>query len=106
MSRYLAALAVSTALLAPAAATARPVATAAVQCGSYTTKNGGGAWYVNAIGVKCSKAGKIARLARGKRYTAYGFKCKPKRSAGISGLSYNCTKRGLRGGVGFIYKKP
>lgn len=89
-----------------AAAAGGPVALQSVQCGSVSTNDGGEARYINAIGVNCSKATKIAKRARGQRkYRSFQMTCKRKRKT-ISGVGYNCTRRGLNGGVGFIYITP
>ncbi len=89
-----------------AAAAGEPVAHQSVQCGSVSTNDGGEARYINAIQVNCSKARKIAKKARGQRtYKSLQMTCKRKRKT-ISGVGYNCTRRGLKGGVGFIYIKP
>jgi len=91
----------------PGAATAGgPVAHQSIQCGSVSTKSGGESRYINAISVRCSKARKVAKGARGqKKYKSSKLTCKRKGKT-ISGVSYNCTRRGLKGGVGFIYVKP
>jgi len=89
-----------------AAATGGPVAHQSVQCGSVSTKNGGEARYINAIIVNCSKARAVAKKARGQRkYKSSRMTCKRKAKT-ISGVGYNCTRTGLKGGVGFIYIKP
>lgn len=85
-----------------------PQARAAAKCGTVTTFNGGKARYVNTVGVRCRIGRKVARRAKGKRYTAFGFDCKPRRSEGLSGKLYGCgrVKNGKGQGVGFIYSAP
>ena len=88
------------------AAAAGPRAHQSIQCGSVSTKNGGESRYINAISVKCSKARKVAKKARGqKKFESAGLTCKRKKKT-ITGRGYNCTRSGLEGGVGFIYVKP
>jgi hypothetical protein len=83
-----------------------PEAHQSAQCGSVSTGNGGEARYINAISVTCSKARKVAKKARGqKKFKSSRLTCKRKAKT-ISGVGYNCTRRGLKGGVGFIYVKP
>ena len=89
-----------------AAASADPVARAAVQCGSYTTTNGGEARFVNTYRVTCTRAKRVARRATGRRYTYDGFTCRPKQSEGISGLSYSCQTARRKRSLGFIYRAP
>ena len=94
------------ACLPGAAAAGGPYAHQSAQCGSVSTKNGGESRYINAISVSCSKARKVAKGARGqKKYKSSKLTCKRKAKT-ISGVGYNCTRRGLKGGVGFIYIKP
>ena len=89
-----------------AAAAGGPYAHQSAQCGSVSTKNGGESRYINAISVRCSKARKVAKGAKGqKKYKSSKLTCKRKAKT-ISGVGYNCTKSGLKGGVGFIYVKP
>jgi len=56
--------------------------------------------------MKCDTATRIARKARGSRYTALKFTCKPKRTSGISGLSYLCKNSAATRSLGFIYRAP
>ena len=89
-----------------AAAAGGPDAHQSAQCGSVSTKNGGESRYINAMIVSCSKARKVAKGARGqKKYKSSKLTCKRKGKT-ITGVGYNCTRRGLEGGVGFIYIKP
>jgi len=92
---------------APAAAGAtEPIARAAIQCGSYSTTNGGEARYLNTYRVTCARAKRVARRANGRRYTHDGFTCRPKQTEGISGLSYSCQTARKKRTLGFIYRAP
>ena len=85
----------------------RPTARASLECGGVTTNNGGVADYLNIIGDKmsCRVARKVARRAKGKKYTAFGWTCKkPKRSEATGSLFYACHKG--QTGIGFRYAKP
>ena len=90
---------------APAAADG-PVARAALQCGTYSTINGGEARFINTYRTRCARAKRVARRANGRRYRYDGFTCKPKQSEGISGLSYSCATAGTKRSLGFIYRPP
>ena len=91
----------------PAAASAdSPTARQAIQCGTISTSNGGQARFINTYRMKCATARKIARKARGRKYTALAFTCKPKRTSGISGLSYLCKNSSASRSLGFIYRAP
>ena len=56
--------------------------------------------------MKCPTANRIARKARGRKDTALALTCKPKRTSGISGLSYLCTNSAATRSLGFIYRAP
>ena len=85
-----------------------PQAQASAKCRSVTTFNGGKARYVNTVGVGCRIGRRVARRAKGVRYTAFGFDCKPRRSDGLPGKLYGCgrVRDGKGQGVGFIYTAP
>lgn len=101
------AVAVAALCLPAAAATAdSPTARQALQCGTISTSNGGQARFINTYRMKCDTAARIARKARGRRYTALKFTCKAKRTSGISGLSYLCKNPGATRSLGFIYRAP
>jgi hypothetical protein len=88
-----------------ATAAERPEAHQSAQCGSVSAGNGESK-YINAILVSCSKARKVAKKARGqKKYKSSKLTCRRKAKT-ISGVGYNCTRKGRDGGVGFIYVKP
>ena len=100
---------VAAAVALPTAAVAHPpVARTAIQCGTISTSNGGQARFLNTYRMRCDAARRIARKARGRRYTALAgkFTCKPKRTSGISGLSYFCQNSGTTRSLGFIYRAP
>ena len=99
---------VASALCLPAAAASAdsPTARQAIQCGTISTSNGGQARFINTYRMKCDTATRIARKARGSRYTALKFTCKPKRTSGISGLSYLCKNSAATRSLGFIYRAP
>ena len=88
-----------------AAASSGPRADPALQCPSVTTSNGGTARYLNTYRMRCETAMKIARKARGRRYSAIDGKytCRPKQSDGVSGLSYFCRNAGSTRTLGFLY---
>ena len=100
---------VGAALCLPAVAGAdSPAARQAIQCGSVATANGGDARYLNTYRMSCDTARRIAKKARGGRYTAIDgkFTCTPKRSNGVTGLSYFCKNNGTTRSLGFLYYAP
>jgi hypothetical protein len=101
MNRFpLVTLLATAALAAPAVAGASPIAHAAGSCGDVKTHNGGVAKAVYGNKVTCATARRVAKRAKGKRYHAYGFTCKP-----VAGL-YSCYKPGTSKGIGFSYHRP
>ena len=106
-TRRIAGAVVASALCLPAAVSAEsPTARQALQCGTISTSNGGQARFINTYRTTCRTATRVAKKARGRKYTALGFMCKPKKTSGISGLSYLCKNSGATGSLGFIYRAP
>jgi hypothetical protein len=98
----LAALAV---LFVPAAAGADTVAFK--DCGQVNTRNGGQARSIQATGgTKCRTARRVARRAKGRRFTAFRFECRPTRVPGEFNKLYGCARPGTGKGIGFFYKGP
>jgi hypothetical protein len=98
-------LVVFAALLAPASAPAE--AAAPKRCGQVNANNGGKARTIVATGrTKCRMARRVARRAKGRRYTALGYKCFPTTVPGEFNKLYGCATTGGRSGVGFFYKGP
>jgi hypothetical protein len=94
---------------APTSASAGDLeARAAGKCGTVKTRNGGKAQSVNTVRARCRVGRRVARRANGKRYRAFGFKCKLRRSEGLSGKLYGCGrfKNGRGQGIGFVYTGP
>jgi hypothetical protein len=81
-------------------ATAAPAAHASGKCGNVKTINGGTSKAVYANKVTCKTARRVAHRAKGRRFHAYGFTCKP-----VAGL-YSCFKPGTSKGIGFSYHRP
>jgi len=83
-------------------------ARAAGKCGTVKTRNGGKAQSVNTVRARCRVGRRVARRANGKRYRAFGFKCKLRPSEGLSGKLYGCGrfKNGRGQGIGFVYTGP
>ena len=107
----LAGLIIAGAVLAlPPAVAAGPEATAARNCGTVKTRNGGRALYVSTSGrgLRCRTARRVARRARGqRRYRYLGFRCKWRKKVSGDPL-YVCSRisRGRGQGIAFIYQKP
>jgi hypothetical protein len=109
MRVHLALVAALAALLVPATATSAeaPTAHAARDCGQVNAHNGGKARSIQAIsGASCRTARRVARRAKGRRFTALGYKCFPTRVPGEFNKLYGCANSRTRGGVGFFYKGP
>jgi hypothetical protein len=109
MRIHLTLLATLAALLVPAAAasTERSGAAASRDCGQVNTHNGGKARSIQATGgTKCRTARRVARRAKGRKFTALGYKCFPTRVPGDFNKLYGCAKPGTRRGVGFFYRGP
>lgn len=105
--RMTAALIAAALSLPVAAAAGPPSARQALQCGSVSTFNGGESRYLNTYQMSCDTARRIAKKARGRKYTALDkYTCRPKRSAGVYGLSYLCKNSGATRSVGFLYYAP
>ena len=92
----------------PPAGAADPEEREVRKCGGVKTSNGGRAKWVRAIGVGCHLARKTARRARGRRYRAFRFECRPSRRRGIRGKVYGCGRaaKGRGQGIGFVYRGP
>jgi hypothetical protein len=99
-------LAVVALLLVPAGASAE--AAALKDCGQVNTNNGGKARSIQATGgTPCRAARRVARRAKGRRYTALGYTCyKPIRVPGEFNKLYGCAKPGTSRGIGFFYRGP
>jgi hypothetical protein len=92
-------------LFVPAGAGAE--AAAFKDCGQVNARNGGKARTIQATGgTKCRTARRVARRAKGRRYTAFGFECRPTRVPGEFNKLYGCAKPGTGKGIGFFYKGP
>lgn len=92
-------------LLAPAGASAE--AASFKDCGQVNANNGGKARSIQATGgTKCRTARRVARRAKGRRFSALGYKCFPTRVPGEFNKLYGCAKPGTGRGVGFFYKGP
>jgi hypothetical protein len=99
-------LAVLAALLVPAGAAAEAAASFK-PCGQVNARNGGKARYIAATGgTTCRAARRVARRAKGRRFTALGYECRPTRVPGEFNKLYGCAKPGTRKGIGFYYKGP
>jgi hypothetical protein len=98
-------LAVVAALLVPAGAGAEAVAFK--DCGQVNARNGGKARSIQATGgTKCRTARRVARRAKGRQFTAFGFECRPTRVPGEFNKLYGCARPGTGKGIGFFYKGP
>jgi hypothetical protein len=98
-------LALAIALLAPAGASAE--AAALKDCGQVNANNGGKARSIQATGgTKCRTARRVARRAKGRRFSALGYQCFPTRVPGEFNKLYGCAKSGTSRGVGFFYRGP
>ena len=98
-------LALAIALVVPAGASAE--AAALKDCGQVNARNGGKARSIQATGgTKCRTARRVARRAKGRRFSALGYKCFPTRVPGEFNKLYGCAKPGTRRGIGFFYKGP
>jgi hypothetical protein len=103
----LAVLAVLAVPAATAGASPGPPAQAAKACGEVNAKNGGKARSIQATGgTKCRSARRVARRAKGRRFTAFGFECRPTRVPGEFNKLYGCHRPGTSRGIGFFYKGP
>lgn len=99
-------LALAIALVVPADASA-DAAAAFKDCGQVKARNGGKARSIQATGgTKCRTARRVARRAKGRRFSALGYKCFPTRVPGEFNKLYGCAKPGTRRGIGFFYKAP
>ena len=109
MRVHLTLLAALAALLVPATtAFAEPPRAAAFKdCGQVNAGNGGKARSIQATGgTKCRTARRVARRAKGKKFSALGYQCFPTRVPGEFNKLYGCAKSGTSRGVGFFYKGP
>jgi hypothetical protein len=98
-------LAVAAVLFVPAGAGAEAVAFK--DCGQVNARNGGKARTIQATGgTKCRTARRVARRAKGRKYTAFGFECRPTRVPGEFNKLYGCARPGTGKGIGFFYKGP
>ena len=98
-------LALAVALVAPAGASAE--AASFKDCGQVNANNGGKARSIQATGgTKCRTARRVARRAKGRRFSALGYECYPTRVPGEFNKLYGCAKPGTRRGVGFFYRGP
>jgi hypothetical protein len=104
--RMLSLLAVVALVFVPAGAGADAVAFK--DCGQVNTNNGGKARSIQATGgTPCRTARRVARRAKGRRYTALRYTCyKPTRVPGEFNKLYGCAKPGTGRGIGFFYKGP
>jgi hypothetical protein len=77
-------------------------------CGQLNTRNGGKARSIQATGgTKCRTARRVARRAKGGRFSAFGYICyRPTRVPGEFNKLYGCAKPGTSRGIGFFYKGP
>jgi hypothetical protein len=93
-------------LFVPAGASAEAVAFK--DCGQVNTRNGGQARSIAATGgTKCRTARRVARRAKGRRFSALGYTCyRPTRVPGEFNKLYGCAKPGTGRGIGFFYKGP
>ena len=98
-------LAVVIALVVPSAASAE--AAALKDCGRVNANNGGKARSIQATGgTKCRTARRVARRAKGKKFSALGYECFPTRVPGEFNKLYGCARPGTGKGIGFFYKGP
>ena len=109
-TRVLAVVCVGVAAYLPSSASGSPGAEAARSCRSVTTLNGGHANFINTSGrgATCRAARRVARRAKGRRYTALGFTCTPRGRYSSTGRLYGCggVINGQARGIGFYYKRP
>jgi hypothetical protein len=99
-------LALAIALVVPAGASA-DAAAAFKDCGQVNARNGGKARSIQATGgTKCRTARRVARRAKGRRFSALGYECYPTRVPGEFNKLYGCAKPGTSRGIGFFYKGP
>jgi len=100
-------LAVVVALLVPVGAASADAASYK-KCGEVNARNGGKARSIVATGrTTCRTARRVARRAKGRRFTTLGYKCFPQRVPGEFNKLYGCAHLGgTRRGVGFFYKGP
>jgi hypothetical protein len=76
-------------------------------CGQVNANNGGKARSIQATGgTKCRTARRVARRAKGRRFSALGYECFPTRVPGDFNKLYGCAKPGTSRGVGFFYRGP
>jgi hypothetical protein len=99
-------LAVVAILLVPSGASAE--AAAFRDCGQVNTRNGGKARSIQATGgTKCRTARRVARRAKGRKFSALGYTCyRPTRVPGEFNKLYGCAKPGTSRGIGFFYRGP
>jgi hypothetical protein len=98
-------LGVAAVLLVPAGAGAESAAFK--DCGQVNAHNGGKARSIQATGgTKCRTARRVARRAKGRRFTALRFECRPTRVPGEFNKLYGCARPGTGKGIGFFYKGP
>ncbi len=109
--RTLALTAVAAILCVPAPAARGPEAHASKRCKPIATGNGGKARFISTSGrgLSCRTARRVAKRARGRRYTTRGFTCKrngPYRRS--TGQLYGCNRlsKGRPQGIGFFYYRP
>jgi hypothetical protein len=105
MRTKLSLLAVVALLFVPADASAEA---AGRDCGQVNTRNGGKARSIQATGgTPCRVARRVARRAKGRRFSALGYVCyRPTRVPGEFNRLYGCAKPGTSRGIGFFYKGP
>jgi hypothetical protein len=106
MRTRLSLLAVMALLFVPAGASAE--AAGFRDCGQVNTRNGGKARSIQATGgTPCRAARRVARRAKGGRFSALGYVCyRPTRVPGEFNRLYGCAKPGTSRGIGFFYKGP